>query len=315
MTSCGEGNNSPFCVCTDYYGDDIPGYKAMMRDYDTVAGTVTDDRYSYFCQSDIISIKQFTKQIYTASTTDANPILAFARSFEKQYTNGDYVNAFFDETSKPYEQSNITTDDQFKTKMPLLYYETLLLYSLMATVNVPSSITNTTYTCAAGEQPVYLRYGSYFNRLGKEALVCMTDENIKKPIFFVNPDTKAATTEQVPYILYEVLDKDRKPCTDNTCDITTTDEFDIDNTGGHYIGNVLHKSSGNIQPPGTPSITIILLLGIVILGVVLYALYYLYMRRHHHEVISHMNHIKPGAGDHAASRASASKSANRHIMT
>lgn len=317
MTSCGTGSTSPFCVCTDYYGNDTPGYKAMYQ--------ATDGRRSsYYCQSDIIQFIESgdpavddLKTIYNTAKTDPNPILEFAKGFDKTFSNGpSMTNRFFTDDSKPYEPNTITTDPEFKTKMPLLFYETLMMFSLMETIDLPTSITSTTYTCGDNTRPVYLKYGSYFNDKGKDAFICMTDDNVKKPIFFVDPDdTSKRTKTQVPYILYEILDKEGKVCSGDTCDITEEDKFDFDNTPSRYIGHVLVKSDGNIQPSDVSFITSSLLLVIIGLSLLLCGIYYLYMRGHHGDMITHMNNIEPGAGNQAAARANAAKSANRHAMT
>ena len=321
MTSCGTGSTSPFCVCTDYYGNHVPGYKAMFTNDDT-----NQNDYGYYCESDMIGLFGYTdgtlntKSKYTdVKNNEAEKILEFAKSFELQYKQGDSLdNAFFSSNTPPYNPTGVATDDAFKATMPLLYYETLLLYSLLDTMDMPITINPNTYTCAAGQRPVYLKYGSYFKREGKDAFMCMTDENIKKPIFFIDPDNAAGaqrTREEIPYNLYEILDKDGKVCTSNTCDITSTDKFDFDNSPERYIGSALFESRGNIQPSSSSSLTIYLLLGLIVAGIALYGLYYLYMRQHHRDMITHMNNIKPGAGNRAAARASAAKSSNRHAMT
>lgn len=303
MRSCGKGSNSPFCACTDYYGNIIPAYKGM---FSNVGGT---SNYNYYCQADMIEINGDT----AADTT----VLGLATSLDGKHGGANITNRFFSSDTLPYKVDDIDTDAKFKNTMPLLFYETLILFSLLKSMTVPT-IDATTYTCATG-RPVYVHYGSYFNGQGKDAFVCMTDENIKKPIFFADPDDLSKdTTKQVPYILYEVRDNDGNPCTTGACTVGgKTDSFDFDNSPGHYIGDVLFKSEGNIQPPEPNSsiLNIVLLVGIIVAGFALYGLYYLYMRRHNHEVITQMNKVKPGAGSNAATRASQSKSVNRHPMT
>ena len=315
MTSCGTGSTSPFCVCTDSYGNHVPGYKGMF--------TYNNKDYGYYCEADMIGFMVTddtgnTKTLYNGiSSTGNKKVLDFAKAFESKYSQGtNQTNNFFSGTTLPYKPNTITTGDDFKAKMPLLFYETLLLYSLLDTMDMPQSINSNTYTCATGERPVYLKYASYFNDRGRDAFVCMTDENIKKPIFFLDPDNAAERTkEEVPYNLYEVLDKDGKACTGSTCDISSTDKFDFDNSPSNYVGGLLFKSRGNIRSEQSFPFASILLLGVIVACFVLYGIYYLYMRQHHKDVISHMNNIKPGAGHRAAARASAAKSANRHPMT
>jgi hypothetical protein len=314
------GNRSPFCICTDSYGNEVPGYKAMFT-------KETDpDSYNYYCQAQMIGMVEGTtdtKQLYTVAKAAAtDKILGFAKSFDGKYINGTgFTNDFFDETSKPYTPNTITTDDAFKSTMPLLFYETLLLYSLMETIEMPTKIDTSnatgTYTCPTGARPVYITYSSYFDSRGKSGFVCMTEDNIKTPIKFIDPDDATKrTSQEVPYVLYGLIDKDGNECKTNVCNIGSSDQFDFDNSPNHYIGKDLFSSGGSISSHESyPMLGVILLILIVVIGLGLYALYYLYMRRHHREVTTVMNNIKPGAGDLAAARANATKSTNRHIMT
>ena len=145
----------------------------------------------------------------------------------------------------------------------------------------------------------------------------MTEDNIKTPIKFIDPDDASKrTSQEVPYVLYGLIDKDGNECKTNVCNIGSSDQFDFDNSPNHYIGKDLFSSGGSISSHESyPMLGVILLILIVVIGLGLYALYYLYMRRHHREVTTFMNNIKPGAGDLAAARANATKSTNRHIMT
>ena len=282
---CGVSNSSPYCVCTDYYGNILPEYKY----FDSTTQT-------YTCCNDLVN---FATLINPTSVDDSDTnLVEFAKD-----SNSICANGF-------YSDNSISTNGDLKN-FPLIYYQTLLNSGLFNTFSTTPTFNDTSnkITCTSGI-PYAISYPNYSNTEMNYKILCgssnLTDlQNLK----FTN-----SNTTEIPYTINYILNSDGKNCLTNEC----TPKYKVDTLNEYNIGDTIYKSKGSIS---SDSLLLkwwfwfILLIVIFVCGFLLYFMYYYDMNKYFNKSINYLNNIKNGLGDTAKQHAKKKLKAHFHIGT
>lgn len=262
---CGVLDSSPYCVCTDYYGNILPEYKY----YDEVTLT-------YSCCNNLVNHTTLSNPD-TIDDNDSNLV-----NFAKGSNNV---------CSDFYTENTITTNSDLKN-FPLIYYQSLLNAGLFNTFNTLPTLTSNEITCNTGI-PYFVSYPNYSNNETNYKLVCGSSNSSEiQNIKFIGSDV------EIPYSVNYVKNSDGKNCLLSTC----TTKYDTLKLNEYNIGDRLYKSKGSIDSKNVALkwwFWFILLIAIL---AVVFASYYYYqhhMHKHFHKSANYLNSIKQGLGDTA----------------
>ena len=276
LNNCNKDSSSAFCVCTDYYGNVLPEYKH----FDSVQQT-----YSCCNILDVVEAVPGDK-------------------------SGDWVSQFVRNSFGNTGCHDIVpqTDSEFKTKLPLLYYQGLLNASIYEKFTSTPTINNKQISCTAGI-PYIVKIPNYSNSDISYKLFCGSEtisdlENIK--LIGTNTDADYSIN-----YLYDTTDSD---CKTRECTL----QYDYEKYPEYSIGNQVYKSKGSISS-SSPLLKgwfwAILLIICIILGILLYFLYYAGMERYFRESVSYLNNLFSGLGDVAKEHSEKVKQSHLHIST
>jgi len=280
--TCDISNSSPYCVCTDYYGNILPEYKFF--------NTTTQ---TYSCCNNLVDYTTLSDP--TSIDDNGNNLVNFAVNSNSSCTN------FY---------NNIKTNGDLK-KFPLIYYQSLLNSSLFNTFTTPtiSTINENRILCASGI-PYMVSYPNYSdNQLNYKILCGNSNTTEIQNLNFLN-----SSTTEIPYTINYLIDTDGKNCLTNECEL----KYDISTLNQYNIGDQVHGSKGNIN---SVSLLLkwwfwfILLIVILICGFSLYLLYYHEMNKHFDKSVNYLNNISKGLGDTAKNHAKKNLNAHFHINT
>ena len=280
--TCGVSNSSPYCVCTDYYGNILPEYKFF--------NTTTQ---TYSCCNDLVD---YVKLIDSTSIEDDKVnLVSFAASSNSSCTK------FYD---------NIKTNGDLK-KFPLIYYQSLLNSSLFNTFSSPniSTINENRITCTSGI-PYMVSYPNYSNNQLNYKILCGNSNTTEiQNLNFLN-----SSTTEIPYTINYVIDTDGKNCLTNECEL----KYNISTLNQYNIGDRVYESKGSIN---SDSLLLkwwfwfILLFIILICSFGLYFLYYHGMNTYFDKSVNYLNNVSKGLGDTAKNHAKKKLKAHFHINT
>ena len=278
VTSCETDSTSPYCICTDYYGNILPEYKYFDTSNQTYSCCNRLNNYNF------------------SNTTDVYGFVSTAQ-------NNTGCDRFL-------QSQNVTNTNELKQKLPLLYYQGLLLMSLQsnfteADISSPPNIKCPTNT----DIPYMLTYPSYMDNITNYKMVCANRnlDNVKDLKFY---DTNIV----LPYQLNYLLDASGKNCLVNECETG----FNFNTENEYNIGDVAYKSSGDIN---SDSILLrwwfwfVMLMVIFIVGFGIYYIYYRGMNNYFNKSVEYLNKTKKGLGDTAKRHSNKVKDSHFHINT
>lgn len=276
LNNCNKDSSSAFCVCTDYYGNVLPEYKLFDSTQQTFSCCNILDVYS--------------------------PL--------QDKSSQDWLSKFVKSSFGNTGCSTIVpgTDSEFKTKLPLLYYQGLLNASIYEKFNSPPTIDGKQISCISGI-PYIVKIPNYSNSDISYRLFCGSEtisdlENIKL----------IGTNTDADYSINYLFDATDSDCKTRTCSL----KYDYDVSPEYSIGSQVYKSKGNIS---TSSVLLkgwfwaILLVVCILLGILLYFFYYSGMERYFRESARYLNGVFSGLGDIAAEHSEKVKRSHFHIST
>lgn len=277
LNNCNKDSSSVFCVCTDYYGNVLPEYKHFDS---------KDQTYSCCNLLDFRNISPEPKNEGWVS---------------------DYVKRSFGNTGCAKLVGE--KDSELKTKFPLMYHQGLLNASISDKFNGTPSIHGKKLTCQNGTIPYMVKFPNYSNSDINYKVLC-GNENISEleNIKLIGKNTDADYS--INY-LYDATDSD---CKTRVCTL----QYDYEKYPEYSIGNQVYKSKGSISS-SSPLLKgwfwAILLVICIILGILLYFLYYAGMERYFRESASYLNNLFSGLGDVAREHSEKAKRSHFHIST
>lgn len=279
VNGCDAESSSPYCVCTDYYGNVLPEY----RKFDTTSQT-------FSCCNEI---KEFSPP---SSTTGTNWILTYARSLSQNTPCSALL-------------EDITTDAAFAQELPLLYYQAYFNGSLFSKFSSPSSIDTQTVSCTSGNIPYVVKYPNYSNGNLDYKILCgsVTTSGLEGI-------TYVGTDEVLDYSLSHILKDHGEPCLSNQC----VTKYSILANNEYNIGDTFYKSPGNISGDSVllkSWFWVILLVVSVMLGFGIYYAYYHGMNDHFERSVNYLNNVKKGLGDTAKKHSKKNQKAHFHMNT
>ena len=280
VNSCDAESSSPYCICTDYYGNILPEY----REFDTATQTFT-------CCNEL-------KDYAAADTSGDNWVLNYVSGLQQGTNCSNILNG-------------VTTDTEFKQKLPLLYYQGLFNGSLFRSskFSAPVTFTDKTITCSTGNIPYLVSYPNYSNGQKEYKVLCGSSvisslQNLK----YDNSDTL------LDYSLNYILQSHGENCNSSSC-IT---KFDVSTENEYNIGDVAYNSPGNIN---SDSVVLkwwfwfMLLMIIFVVGFGIYYLYYHGMSNYFKTSVNYLNSVKKGLGNTARKHAKKNQKAHFHMNT
>ena len=286
VNGCDAESSSPYCICTDYYGNVLPEY----RSFNTTTQT-------FSCCNEL---KDFAlPRVYPGNPTSAKSGTDWVLRYAKQV----YIN----NQGCLSKLGGIEDDINFKEELPLLYYQGFFNASLFSNFTSPSKIQNKIIQCSNGI-PYVVKYPNYSNSNIDYKILCGSNttsklENLKY----------LETNANLDYSLSYILNNQGQPCLTSYCE-TKYDVSDIE----YNIGDTFYKSPGNINGDSVLLKTwfwfILLFVGIF-LGVGIYYWYYHYMDRHFEKSVNYLNNVKKGLGDTAKKHSKKNQNAHFHINT
>ena len=259
--SCMDNNTSPFCTCQDYYGYILDEYKVF-----------NGGSQNYNC---CFNANTFSKPI---ATTGDDWLLNYA----KGVVDPGCVNLV----------DNYTSDAEFKTKLPILYYQTYMTASLFSKFSSGVSFDSKKITCALTEVPLVVSYPNYHDENTNYKFLCASQNTQTiKNIKFIG------TEDEIDYKVNYLKNNEGKSCTTEECDVKY-DPLNIQ----FNIGDELYKSKTSIYPSGAIySLWFWLIsLGVILsLTVVFYFLYRRGMETHFNGGVDYLNMVNRGLGNTA----------------
>ena len=280
--NCGIDSSSPFCVCTDYYGNILPEYK-----------TFSEATQTYSCCSVLNEFSTFSGSLEPTGTD----LVSFAKQSNTSCSQTNFYNG-------------IATNEDLRQKTPLIYYQALLNASLFSNFNSTSTFDDAynTISCTSGV-PYFVSYPNYINNQNNYKVLC-TNKSLSdlKDIKFLGSNTL------VPYSLYYIRNSDGTNCLTGPC----KPKFPILSYDEYNIGEKFYSSKGNID---SESILlkwwfwfIIMILLIVSMSAI-YLFYYGKMNTIFNDSADYLNNVKKGLGDTAKKHSKKVYNSHFHINT
>jgi hypothetical protein len=283
--TCGVYNSSPYCVCTDYYGNILPEYKYFDQTTQT-----------YSCCDELVNYATLTNPD-TIEDSGTN-LLDFAKASNSACAAGFYTN------------NKIQTNGDLKD-YPLIYYQAALNGGLFKNFTQPTFVTNNgnTVRCTSGI-PYVVSYPNYNNTQTNYKVLCGSSSTSSLENFKFANSSKV----DIPYTINYILDEDGKNCLTNEC----TPKYNIQTLNEYNIGDRVYKSKGTINSDSMLLkwwFWFVLLFVILLCGVFIYFLYYHGMNDYFNKAAKYLNQIKKGLGDTAKQHAKKNLKAHFHINT
>lgn len=281
---CGVSNSSPYCVCTDYYGNILPEYKF----FDEATQT-------YSCCTDLVEYANLSNP--GNIDDNGNNLVQFAIDSNSFCANGFY--------------NNVATNGELKESYPLIYYQTLLnagLFNTFSTAPVFTSNNNQNKIRCASGVPYVVSYPNYSSSDMNYKILCgSSDTNNLKDVEFAK-----YSNIKVPYNVHYILDSDGENCVTSEC----TPKYSVTKHNEYNIGDKIYSSEGTIE---SESLLLkwwfwfIILIVIGTVSVLFYYLYYHGMNKHFDVSANYLNDVKPGLGDTAKIHAKKKQKAHFHL--
>ena len=276
VNGCGSESSSPYCVCTDYYGNVMPEYRQFEQSTQT-----------FSCCNELKDYNPFT---------EGSSILNYVKSIQNNTSCSSILS------------EGITSDEEFKTNYPLLYYQGLFNASLFSKFSSPT-ISPTQIKCLPGKIPYVVKYPNYSNGNIDYKVLCGSNTTSN-----LEGITYIKTNTVLDYSLSYILNESGEPCLASSC-ITK-----YDTTMGHEynIGDTFYESPGNIN--GDSALLkwwfwFILLIVSIMVGFGIYYAYYHGMNDHFERSANYLNNVKKGLGDTAKKHSKKNQKAHFHLNT
>jgi hypothetical protein len=276
INNCGVSNPSPYCVCTDYYGNVLPEYKYFNESLQT-----------YSCCN---NLNGYTALNSTSIDDNDINLVQFASSSTPECSN------FY---------NTIGTNGRLKN-FPLIYYQALLNGALYQKFTGPGFSVNNDISCNTGI-PYYVSFPNYSNNEINYKILCGSSNTSDfKDIKFLNSNV------EVPYSVNYVLNEDGTNCTTSTC----TTKYNISTLNEYNIGDKIYTSNGSINSESLLLkwwFWFVLLLIIFVVGFFIYFAYYHGMNKYFNQASNYLNNVKSGLGDTAKIHAKKKQKAHFHL--
>ena len=296
--SCGMGSSSPFCVCTDLYGDVMPEYR-----YHNASET-------YACCNQLPNYQGYDPTAAVAGSE----VLGYVQNAQGGTSCGGFITAiqpasFYDSD----DYTGVSNDAQLKKFFPLLYWQGAFNASLFNTTKFTgaATFTDNTISCAnAADIPYFVSYPNYYNSAESYKVLCGSSnlENLKD-IKYIND-----STIELEYSISYVQESGGGDCKTQSCNV----KYDTNFFNEYNIGNRAYKSSGKIAESNALTewwMWMIVLGVIIIISIVLYYIYYSGMEKYFKNGVRYLNGLTKGKGDVAKKHALLNKHANLHMDT
>lgn len=281
---CDAESSSPYCICTDYYGNILPEYKRF-----------NETKQTYKCCNEI---NEFIKPTGDLTTTSAVYRYLTNQIFTSGTTCSDII------------PSTVTTDEELKKELPLLYYQALFNVSLFDKFDNPDfDEDDNTIKCQTSTIPYMLSYPNYSNNQINYKVLCGSStiseiQNIK----FLNSDVV------LDYSLSHILKDNGQICLETDCKT----KFNILTENEYNIGDKVYSSPGTIN---SDSVLLkwwfwfLILMIIFVISFLIYFLYYRGMDKYFKQSVNYLNNVKQGLGDTAKKHAKKNQKSHFHINT
>lgn len=262
--NCGVSSSSPFCKCTDYYGNMLP----ELRAFDDTAQTFT-------CCDNLTEFVSFTG---TTLIDGDNNLVTF-------YNNS---------TSDSCNQLNgVQTNGDLKNKYPLIYYQALLNASLFSHFTAPQFTSANSFICVGGKIPYMVSYPNYNSPETNYKVLCGDSNTINLKEF------KFLTSSiEIPYTINYITNADGSNCTTSECG----PKYSIYSQNEYNIGDLVYRSGGSIESESLLMkwwFWFIILIVILIMSFGFYYLYYSGMGKYFERSVEFLNSVTEGLGDTA----------------
>ena len=278
--NCSDESSSIFCVCTDYYGNVLPEYKAF-----------NELKQTFSCCNEIpefFSIPNTTSQTF---------LVDGLRSGMSQTCSNFLVD------------NNISTNSELKEKLPLLYYQALLDASIFNKFSYPSNINSSYVSCFTGQIPYLVSYPSYSTGQTNYKILCGSSniDNLKN-IKYINTNIDA------DYSINYLMDEKGEDCKSVLCNF----KYNYINNPEYNLGYEIYKSSGSIQSGNVLNywwFWLLILLLMLLGSFLFYYLYYNGMENFFKKSVDYLNNVETGLGNVAKIHSEKNKKSHFHINT
>lgn len=277
--SCIDNSTSPFCTCQDYYGFILPEYKifdGFSQRYNCCFNANT-----FFIPNDTSGDSWIKK--YASKTIDTSCISLL----------GEY-----------------DTDVEFKSNLPILYYQTYMVASLFSKFTTTASFSvdggNNKVSCTSSQIPYIVSYPNYHDDKVNYKVLC-SSQNLEsmKNIKFIGTD------DEIDYKINYLKTIDGKNCTSSECDV----KYDPINIQYNF-GDQAYKSKATIMSSDPVYSLWFWLVGLIFIVATAFVIYFLYrrgMEKYFHEGVDYLNSIDMGLGDKAKYHSFKVKNSFNHI--
>lgn len=263
---CDTNPTSPFCNCTDYFGNNLPEFRNFHSPTQT-----------YHCCNKLTNVNT----TYNALT---DSVLDYAKASESDGKCLNFLNS-------------IDNDTKFKEKFPLLYHQSLLNASLYSRFTTPSVINNNNIQCSSGK-PYILIHPNYADGTMTYKYLCAETIDGVSDLKFLVPNTEQETDTLLPYRLRYIRNEDGTDCKESECKL----KYNTDTQAEYNIGSEVYRSKGSIE---SKSLLLkwwfwfILLMVVIICCILVYLYYHHVMQKNFEESANYLNNVKKGLGNTA----------------
>lgn len=297
--SCGMGSSSPYCVCTNLYGDVLPEYRYH------------NGSDAYACCNQIPDYLQYDP----ATAPAGSEILDYIQGAQNGTSCTNFVAAiqpasFYDNS----DYTGVSNDAQLKKFFPLLYWQGNFNASLFNNTKFSSASFNAAgnqISCAnAAQIPYFVSYPNYHNSQESYKVLCGSPnlEDLKGITYLKD------STEELEYSISYVQDEGGNDCKSQTCNVKfNTHFFNEYNVGARAYKSNGHIASGNVLTKWWMWLVILVI--VISIALVLYRIYYSGMEKYFDYSVKYLNGLIKGKGDVAKKHAMINKQANLHMDT